>query len=122
MATVLDLQATSLDTVSTTLEQFFANNAFEWAYTYEDQIILDALHPDFLKMMDLVANSIASYKGDMRGPLHVYFNNVDKSQIPFKPFQSFYEKVVENEYYFGNYNLGVFAQDDGIHVNIGWIA
>ena len=109
MATLLDLQDTPFDNAKTALDTFFAHNAFQWEY-YEDRIHLDAMDPLFLERLKLVEEAVVRYKGDMRGALHIYIMNVEKAGIPFEPLRDFFWKVIENEYYFGNYNVHVFAK------------
>jgi hypothetical protein len=122
MATLLDLQDTPFDNAKTALDIFFAHNAFQWEYD-EDRIHLDALDPLFLERLKLVEDAILSYKGDMRFPLHIHIMNVEKAGIPFGPLREFFWKVIEKEYYFGNYNLHVFAKaTSGEAVSINTLA
>lgn len=122
MATLLDLQDTPFDNAKTALDTFFAHNAFQWEYD-EDRIHLDALDPLFLERLKLVEDAIVSYKGDMRFPLHIHIMNVEKANIPFEPLRDFFWKVIEKEYYFGNYNLHVFAKaTSGEAVSINTLA
>ena len=107
MAT-LDLQASPFNAVQPALNAFLAHNAFQWEH-YEDRIHLDALDPLFLERLKLVEEAVVCYKGDMRGALHIYIMNAEQAGIPFEPLYQFFWKVIQNEYYFGNYNLAVFA-------------
>ena len=122
MATLLDLQDTPFDDAKTALLAFFAHNAFQMEYD-EDRIHLDATHLRFLDQLKLVEDAIVSYKGEMRFPLHIYVMNVEKAGIPFEPLRDFFWNVIGNEYYFGNYNLHVFAKaTNGNAVSINTLA
>jgi hypothetical protein len=49
--------------------------------------------------------------------------NVEKAGIPFEPLRDFFWNVIGNEYYFGNYNLHVFAKaTNGKVVSINTLA
>jgi hypothetical protein len=103
--------------------ELLANNRFEWKECSPDTIEIDALSPDFYAILDLVREVFGGYCGEMRPPLHIIIDNVEKANIPFEPIRQLWETIIENEYSFGNYNFQLYAKgDEDRCVNVGAIA
>jgi len=103
--------------------EFLATNRFEWKECSEDTIEIDALSPDFYAILTLAGEVFGGYHGDMRPPLHIFIDNTEKANIPFKPILQLWETIIKNEYSFGNYNFQLYAKgDEGRCVNIGALA
>jgi diadenosine tetraphosphatase ApaH/serine/threonine PP2A family protein phosphatase len=122
MATTLDLSNAPLQDSTTHIQHFFTNNTWTYGHYHEDQIILDAMHADFLPMLDSLAAAINQVK-DVRGALHIHLHNIEKANTPLLPLLSFHNSIIDQHHLFDGYNLYVFAHgDDSRSVNIGTLA
>lgn len=122
MATTLDLSKASIQDAHSTIQHFFTNNAWTYGHYHEDQIILDAMHADFLQMLASLAAAINQVK-DVRGALHIHLHNIEKANTPLPPLLTFHNSIIDQHHLFDGYNLYVFAHgDQGRDVNIGTLA
>ena len=121
MATTLDLSNHSMQDSLDSIQQFFTNNTWTWGKYHEDQIILDAMHADFLPTLDSLATAINQVK-DVRGALHIHLHNIEKANTPLPPLLTFHNSIIHQHHLFDGYNLYVFAHgDQGRDVNISCI-
>jgi hypothetical protein len=122
MATTLDLSNHNIQDSLAYIQEFFTNNTWTWGVYHEDQIILDAVHPDFLPTLDSLAAAINQVK-DVRGALHIHLHNIEKANTPLPPLLTFHNSIIDQHHLFDGYNLYVFAHgDQGRDVNIGTLA
>jgi hypothetical protein len=122
MATTLDLSNTNIQDSLAYIQEFFTNNTWTCGVYHEDQIILDAMHADFLPTLDSLAAAINQVK-DVRGALHIHLHNIEKANTPLPPLLTFHDSIIDQHHLFDGYNLYVFAHgDQGRDVNIGTLA
>jgi hypothetical protein len=122
MATTLDLSKAAIQDAHSTIHTFFTHNAWTYGFYHEDQIILDAMHADFLQMLASLAAAINQVK-DVRGALHIHLHNIEKANTPLPPLLTFHNSIIDQHHLFDGYNLYVFAHgDQGRDVNIGTLA
>lgn len=107
----------------TQISEFLASNSFSWADTMgcdPDEIQIDAENPDFYAILDAAGEAFSKYRGDMRPPLHITILNVEKANVPLEHVTKLWRTIIENEYYFGNYDFQLYAKgEEGRCVNIG---
>jgi hypothetical protein len=122
MATTLDLSNTNIQDSLAYIQKFFTYNEWTCGNYHEDQIILDAMHADFLPTLDSLAAAINQVK-DVRGALHIHLHNIEKANTPLPPLLTFHDSIIDQHHLFDGYNLYVFAHgDQGRDVNIGTLA
>ena len=118
MATTLDLSNANIQDATTRIHDFFTHNTWTWGHYHEDQIILDAMHADFLETLASLATAINQVK-DVRGALHIHLHNIEKANTPLPPLLTFHNSIIDQHHLFDGYNLYVFAHgDDSRCVNI----
>ena len=122
MATTLDLSNNNTQDATTRIQTFFQHNQWTEGHYHEDQIILDAMHADFLPTLDTLAAAINQVK-EVRGALHIHLHNIEKANTPLPPLLTFHNSIIDQHHLFDGYNLYVFAHgDQGRDVNIGTLA
>ena len=122
MATTLDLSNAVMHDAREYIHTFFINNTWTWGNYHEDQIILDAMHADFLPTLASLAVAINKVS-DVRGALHIHLHNIEKANTPLLPLLTFHNSIIDQHHLFDGYNLYVFAHgDQGRDVNIGTLA
>ena len=113
----------SIDESKTQLAEFLANNPFTWASPMScqpDCIQIDAENPYFYSLLDMVGGVFSKYRGEMRPPLHITLLNVEKANVPLEHVVKLWRTIINNEYYFGNYDFQLFAKgEEGRCVNMG---
>ena len=122
MDTTLDLSNAHIQNYTALIQTFFQHNQWTCGHYHEDQIILDAMHADFLQMLASLATAINQVK-DVRGALHIHLHNIEKANTPLPPLLTFHNSIIDQHHLFDGYNLYVFAHgDDSRSVNIGTLA
>jgi hypothetical protein len=105
------------------LAAFLEKNTFTWGDplgSRPDTVELDAENPDFYGLLDEVGKVFSQYRGEIRPSLHITLLNVEKANVPLERVTKLWRTIIENEYYFGNYDFQLFAKgEEGRCVNIG---
>ncbi len=103
----LNLTNSTVDDARKMIHTFFSVNYSYGSYV-EDQIILSALHTDFIAILDILTDCITRVR-ETRGALHIHIYDVPREDIELKHLQLFWTRILPYDSYFGYYNLIIYA-------------